>query len=102
MASSIIISRTLVYLPLTAILAGTYAALVAFLQRVFVALTGDTSDAVIVLSTLVLAAAFTPVRQALDEFVERHFRGSEGKGSHRAGRAPAHGRRSPPAPPEPR
>ena len=77
----VIISRTLVYLPLTAILAGMYAALVAFLQRVFVALTGDTSDAVIVLSTLVLAAAFTPVRQTLDGFVERHFRSPRGKGS---------------------
>ena len=85
----VIISRTLVYLPLTAILAGTYAALVAFLQRVFVALTGDTSDAVIVLSTLVLAAAFTPVRQALDGFVERHFRGPGGKATQRAGQAPS-------------
>jgi hypothetical protein len=74
----LIIGRTLVYLPLTAILAGLYAALVAFLQRVFVAITGDTSDAVIVLTTLVLAAAFTPVRQALDGFVERHFKGPHG------------------------
>jgi hypothetical protein len=81
----VIISRTLVYLPLTAILAGMYAALVAFLQRVFVALTGDTSDAVIVLSTLVLAAAFTPVRQAIDGFVERHFRAPHGL----AGQAPS-------------
>jgi hypothetical protein len=72
----LIIGRTLVYLPLTAILAGMYAALVTFLQRVFVALTGDTSDsdAVIVFSTLVIAAAFAPVRQTLDSFVERHFR----------------------------
>jgi hypothetical protein len=72
----LIIGRTLVYLPLTAILAGMYAALVTFLQRVFVALTGDTSDsdAVIVLTTLVIAAAFAPVRQTLDGFVERHFR----------------------------
>jgi two-component system NarL family sensor kinase len=74
----LIIGRTLVYLPLTAILAGMYAALVAFLQRVFVALTGDTSDAVIVLSTLVLAAAFTPIRQTLDGLVERHFRTPHG------------------------
>jgi hypothetical protein len=76
----LIIGRTLVYVPLTAILAGMYAALVAFLQRVFVALTGDTSDAVVMLSTLVLAAAFTPVRQTLDGFVERHFRAPRGAG----------------------
>ncbi|MET0773803.1 MAG: hypothetical protein ABWZ82_12015 [Candidatus Limnocylindrales bacterium] len=75
----VIIGRTLVYVPLTAILAGLYAALVALLQRVFVTLTGDTSDAVIVLSTLVLAAAFTPVRQTLDGFVERHFRSPHGR-----------------------
>jgi hypothetical protein len=81
----VIISRTLVYLPLTAILAGLYAALVAFLQRVFVALTGTTSDAVIVLTTLLLVAAFTPVRQTLDAFVEHHFRAPRGSG---AGRAP--------------
>lgn len=80
----LIIGRTLVYLPLTAILAGMYAALVSFLQRVFVALTGDTSEAVIVLSTLVLAAAFTPVRQALDGFVERHFRTPRGIGGGQA------------------
>lgn len=70
----VIIGRTLVYVPLTAILAGMFAALVTLLQRLFVALTGDTSDAVIVISTLVLAATFTPVRQALDGFVERRFR----------------------------
>jgi hypothetical protein len=76
----VIIGRTLVYVPLTAILAGMYAALVTLLQRVVVTLTGnDTSDAVIVLSTLVLAAAFTPVRQTLDGFVERHFRSPHGR-----------------------
>ena len=74
----VIIGRTLVYLPLTAILAGMYAALLVFLQRVMVALTGGTSDAVVVLSTLVLAAAFTPVKQTLDGFVERHFRAPHG------------------------
>ena len=70
----LIIGRTLVYLPLTAILAGFYAASVALLQRLFVLLTGDTSDAVMLLSTLLLAAAFTPVKGALDGVVERHFR----------------------------
>jgi hypothetical protein len=77
----LIIGRTLVYVPLTAILAGMYAALVAFLQRVFLALTGGDSDAVIVLSTLILAAAFTPVRQTLDGLVEHHFRSPRAKGA---------------------
>ena len=70
----LIIGRTLVYVPLTAALAGLYAATVALLQRVFMLLTGESSDFVMLLSTLLLAAAFTPVRAALDGFVERHFR----------------------------
>src|SRR5205807_2403117 len=52
----LIINRTLVYVPLTAIIAGGYSASVALLQRVFVAVTGQTSDAAVVVTTLVLAA----------------------------------------------
>jgi hypothetical protein len=79
----VIIGRTLVYLPLTAILAGLYAALVTLLQRVFMAVTGENSDAVVVLSSLVLAATFTPIKQALDGFVEHHFRTPRGSRSTR-------------------
>jgi len=70
----VIINRTLVWVPLTGILGGLYAGLVALLQRVFVNLTGDRSDAAIVITTLVLAGAFTPVRRVLDSFVDRRFR----------------------------
>jgi len=73
-----LISRTLVYVPLTALLAGLYAATVTLLQKVFQSLTGNTSDAAIILSTLVLASVFTPLRKWLEGLVERRFRPAPG------------------------
>lgn len=70
----LIINRTLVWVPLTALLGGGYAALVALLQRVFINITGDKSDAAIIISTLVLASLFTPVRRVLDSIVDSRFR----------------------------
>jgi hypothetical protein len=69
-----LISRTLVYVPLTALLAGLYAATVTLLQRVFQSVTGDKSDAAIIISTLILASVFTPVRKWLEGIVERRFK----------------------------
>jgi len=74
----VFIGRTLVYIPLTGILGGLYAASVALFQRVFVGLTGNTSDAAIVISTLILAAVFTPVRKSLEGHVDRHFKAQPG------------------------
>lgn len=73
----LVLAHALVYVPLTGFLAGLYAAAVALFTRVFVALTGNSSDVVIVLATLVLAGAFTPVRKALETFVDRHFKPGE-------------------------
>ena len=70
----LILKRAFVYLPLTGILGGLYAAGVALFQRVFQAITGDTSDAAIVIATLVLAGMFTPVRNSLQSLVDRHFK----------------------------
>lgn len=69
----VLIRRALVYVPLTALLAGLYAASVALFQRLFVAITGDRSDAAIVLTTLILAAIFTPARKVLETAVDRRF-----------------------------
>jgi hypothetical protein len=69
-----LISRTLVYVPLTAIVAGLYAGVVALLQRVFQSVTGDRSDAAIVISTLILASVFTPLRKWLEGIVDRRFK----------------------------
>ena len=69
-----LINRTLVYIPLVGIVGGLYAGMVALLQRVFTAATGDTSDAAAVISALALAAVFTPIRNALQSAVDRRFK----------------------------
>lgn len=69
-----LINRTLVYVPLVGIVAGLYAACVALLQRLFVALTGDTSDAAAVISALILATVFTPIRKSIEGVVDRRFK----------------------------
>jgi hypothetical protein len=68
-----VIGRTLVYLPLMGILSGLYTAGVALFQRLFVALTGETSDLAIALTILLVASAFTPVRKRLETAVDRRF-----------------------------
>ena len=70
----LVIRRTLVYTTLTAILAGLYIASVGFFQRLFVAVTGERSEGAIVLTTLVVAAAFTPVKNGLQSFVDKHVK----------------------------
>lgn len=69
----LIINRTLVYVPLTAILAGGYAAAIKLFQVFFVAATRNESDAAIILTTLVLASAFTPIKNGLQSQVDRRF-----------------------------
>jgi two-component system NarL family sensor kinase len=69
-----LINRTLVYVPLVGIVAGLYAGLVALLQRLFVAFTGNTSDAAAVISALALAAVFTPIRNTIQSSVDRRFK----------------------------
>jgi hypothetical protein len=69
-----VISRTLVYGALTAILTGAFAALQRLLQAVFVGATGNESDAAIVITTLVLATSFAPLKREIEKFVERRFK----------------------------
>ncbi len=71
-----IVSRTFVYGGLTALLAGLYAASIRLFQTVFVALTGNNSDFAIVLSTLVLASAFTPARRGMETVADRWLGGA--------------------------
>jgi len=66
-----IIGRTLVYVPMMAILGGMYTASVAIFQRIFVALTGETSDAALVMTIFLVAATFTPIRKGLEGRVDR-------------------------------
>lgn len=70
----ILIRRTLVYVPLTAILAGIFAASISITQRFFVSLTGQQSDAATVLTTLIVVAAFDPIKAWLQRTVDRRFK----------------------------
>jgi hypothetical protein len=70
----LLVDRSLVYLPLVGLLGGLYAASVTLVQRLFVTLTGDTSDVAIIVSSLLIAWVFTPLRKLLEGAVERHVR----------------------------
>jgi hypothetical protein len=70
----VVISRTLVYVPLLAIIGGVSPALVPLAQRVSRGVIGSDSDATIVLTTLLVAALVTPVRKRLETVVEGRFR----------------------------
>ena len=69
----IIINRTLVYGPLTAMLVLVFLGGVVSLQDAFRALTGQESQIAIVASTLAIAALFNPLRKRVQAFVDRHF-----------------------------
>lgn len=68
-----VIGRTLVYVPLMALLGGMYTSGVALFQRLFVAVTGQESDTAVVAAILVVASAFTPLRKGLEGLVDRRF-----------------------------
>ena len=68
-----IIGRTVAYGALTAILAGVYAASVRGFNALFVALTGQESEATLVLTTLVLATTFTPIKTYLEKLAAKRF-----------------------------
>jgi ABC-type protease/lipase transport system fused ATPase/permease subunit len=67
-----LISRTLIYALLSALLVLTYLALVFGLQFVFQGITRD-SPVLIVISTLAVAALFQPLRQAIQRTIDRSF-----------------------------
>jgi putative oligomerization/nucleic acid binding protein len=70
----LIINRTVVYVLLTAVLAGVYTAAVALFQRGFVAMSGQSSDLAIVLTLFVLATVFTPIKNTLQATVDRRIK----------------------------
>ena len=69
-----IINRAIVYIALTAILAGLYAGFTATLQKAFVTVTGQSSEAAIIITVALIATLFTPVRNALQRLVDSRFK----------------------------
>jgi hypothetical protein len=69
----LIINRTLVYGALTAMLVGMYVASIVVLQGLLRVLTGHESQLAIVVSTLVIAALFNPLRYRIQSFIDRRF-----------------------------
>lgn len=69
-----IVNRALVYGAVTAILAGVFAGVTVLTQRIFVTITGQKSDAAIVLTTLAVATLYAPVRKRVESVVDRYFK----------------------------
>jgi hypothetical protein len=71
----LIINRTLVYGSLTLMLALLYFGGVTVTQALFTALTGQVEQPqlAIVVSTLVIAALFSPLRRRIQSFIDRSF-----------------------------
>jgi len=71
----VVINRTLVYGLLTLMLALVYFGGVTATQALFTVLTGqeEQPQLSIVISTLVIAALFTPLRQRIQSFIDRSF-----------------------------
>ncbi len=68
----VIIRRTTAYAILTALLALVYFGSVVVLQQFLTPLTGDSAPAV-VLSTLLIAALFLPLRRRVQDLIDRRF-----------------------------
>jgi hypothetical protein len=71
----LLINRTLVYAVLTTTLAAVYFGAVAITQAIFRALIGQVEQPqlAIVVSTLLLAALFNPLRRRIQSFIDRRF-----------------------------
>jgi hypothetical protein len=71
----LLINRTLVYGALTAMLVGVYVGSIVVLQGLLRALTGQEQQPqlAVVISTLVIAALFNPLRSRIQGFIDKRF-----------------------------
>lgn len=70
---SIVVRRTLVYGSLSAVLTLAYFSSITLLQSIFSAASGQQSPLAIVISTLIIAALFTPLRGRVQGVIDRRF-----------------------------
>ena len=69
----LLLNRTLVYGALTAVLAAVYFCSIVLFQALFRAFIGQESQLAVVVSTLAIAALFTPLRRRIQSFIDRRF-----------------------------
>ena len=69
----VIVRRTVIYGMLVAMLATVYFVSVILLQRLFAGIVGDNSEIVTVLSTLAIAALFIPLRNRIQNALDKRF-----------------------------
>ncbi|MFO7623432.1 MAG: hypothetical protein R6V73_03705 [Anaerolineales bacterium] len=69
----LLIRRTLVYGVLTASLALFYFGLILLLEGMLRSLVGSSGQVATVISTLVIAALFSPLRRRIQDFIDRRF-----------------------------
>jgi hypothetical protein len=68
-----LVNRALIYGLLTALLAGLFGTLSGILQQIFVALTGEESDVVLVITTIFIVAAVERMKNLARRIVDRQF-----------------------------
>jgi hypothetical protein len=69
----LVIRRTLIYSTVMLLLGLVYLGAVTILQNLFMAASGQSTPLSIVLSTLAIAAMFSPLRRRVQSFIDRRF-----------------------------
>lgn len=69
----VIIRRSLIYAILTGVLVGAYLLIIIVVGNVLLKASGQTSQLVAIIATLLVAAVFAPARDGIQGFLERRF-----------------------------
>ena len=69
-----LVNRTVFYGIMTAILAGVASGTITLCQKIFVTVTGEKSDMALVIATLILVAAFEPVKSRMRSLVDSRLK----------------------------